>query len=123
MAKEVGKSQEIVLRAITDLYEHSQYAYRARVAEITHLTLNQVDEAVKALREKQLIRTTTPGYFEPIDQSIDRVVSTTALPLGRLRIEIGDDMTDLSPREALALAKQMTGIILAFANPWGTTRA
>ena len=120
MAKEVGKSQELVLRAITDLFEHSQYAYRDRVKEITHLTLNQVDEAVKALRDKNLIRTTTPGYFEPIDQSIDRAVSTTALPMGRLRIEIGDDMTDLTPREALALAKQMAGVILAFANPWGT---
>jgi len=47
-------------------------------------------------------------------------VSTTALPMGRLRIEIGDDMTDLTPREALALAKQMAGVILAFANPWDT---
>ena len=120
MAKVVGKSQELVLRAIVDLFEHSQYAYRNRIVELTGLTFNQVDESIKCLKEKKLIRNTTPGYFEPIDQTIDRAVSTTALPMGRLRIEIGDDMTDLTPREALALAKQMAGVILAFANPWDT---
>lgn len=118
MAPPVGKSQEIVLRAIIDLFDHSQYAYRQRLHEITHLSLSQVDEAVKGLREKQLIRTTTPGYFEPIDQTIDRLVSSTSLPLGRVRLEIGDDVcTDLTPREQFAVAKQTAGVLWAFANP------
>jgi len=122
MAKETGKSQEIVLRAITDLFEHSQYAYRQRIQEVTHLTLTQVDEAVKGLRDKQLIRLTTPGYFEPVDQTIDRMVSTTSLPMGRLKMEIGDEVLTLTPREAFALAKQLAGILLAFVLPMSHPR-
>lgn len=115
MSKE---SQETVLRAITDLFEHSQYAYRARLSEVTHLTLTQVDEAVKSLRDKNLIRTTTPGYFEPIDQTVDRAVSVTSLPMGRWKLELGDSICEnITPREALAIGKLMAGMVLAFSNP------
>jgi len=117
MAKEVGKSQELVLRAITDLYEHSQYASRVRVIELTHLTFNQVDEAVKALREKNLVRTTTPGYFEPIDQTIDRAISATFAGMGRVKLEIGDEqLLELTPREWLQIAKLSAGALLSFAR-------
>lgn len=117
MAKEVGKSQEIVLRVVMDLHEHSQYAYRARIAELSHLTLNQVDEAVKALREKQLIRTTTPGYFEPVDQTIDRAISATFAGMGRVKLEIGDErLLELTPREWLQIAKLSAGALLSFAR-------
>lgn len=108
-------SRQIVLQAILDLAEHSQPASRQRVQEITGLTHDAVDMALKRLRDEGLIRSVANGYYEPIDQSIDRSVSTTSLPHGRLKVEIGDDViADLTPREALALAKQMAGLLFAF---------
>lgn len=117
MAKVVGKSQEIVYRAVLDLFEHAQYVYRARLIEITHLTESQVDEAVKALKEKSLIRSTTPGYFEPVDQSLDRAISATYLPMGRVKLEVGDELSEYTPREWLQIAKLAAGALLAFAGP------
>ncbi|MFC7410882.1 hypothetical protein [Hydrogenophaga atypica] len=108
-------SRQIVLQSILDLAEHSQPASRQRLLEITGLTYGAVDVALKDLRTEGLIRCVANGYYEPIDQDIDRSVSTTSLPHGRLKVEIGDDViADLTPREALALAKQLAGLLFAF---------
>ncbi len=108
-------SRQIVLQAILDLAEHSQPASRQRVQEITGLSYASVDATLNNLKTDGLIRTVANGYYEPIDQTIDRSVSTTSLPHGRLKLEIGDDVvTNLTPREALALAKQMAGLLFAF---------
>lgn len=117
MAKQIGKSHEIVYRAITDLFEHSQYAHRERLVTITHLTQCQVDESIKRLKERDMIRSTTPGYFEPVDQTVDRAISATYLPMGRVKLEIGDEVCDFTPREWLQVAKLAAGAILAFASP------
>lgn len=45
----------------------------------------------------------------------DRAISVTALPRGQLKVEVGDDVCEaLTPREALALAKLLAGVVLAF---------
>jgi hypothetical protein len=41
-------------------------------------------------------------------------VSATILPKGRYKIEVGDDLVELSPREGFALAKLLAGLMLAF---------
>lgn len=108
-------SRQIVLQSILDLAEHSQPASRQRLQEITGLSSATVDATLNNLRTDGLIRTVANGYYEPIDQTLDRSVSTTSLPHGRLKVEIGDDViADLTPREALALAKQLAGLLFAF---------
>jgi len=108
-------SRQIVLQSILDLAEHSQPASRQRVQEITGLSSSIVDAALNTLRVDGIIRTVANGYYEPIDQTLDRSVSTTSLPHGRLKVEIGDDViANLTPREALALAKQLAGLLFAF---------
>ena len=108
-------TRQIVLQAIITLTEHNQAASRQRIQEVAGLTYDTVDMALKRLREEGLIRVVASGYYEPIDQTVDRAISTTSLPHGRLKLEIGDDVvTNLTPREALALAKQLAGLLFAF---------
>lgn len=108
------KNREIVLQTIIDLCEHNQGASRSRIVELTGLKMTTVDEQVDWLKTNGLVRALMPGLFEPIDQTDDRLVSTTSLPRGRLKVEVGDEVLTLTPREALALAKQMAGVLLAF---------
>jgi len=41
-------------------------------------------------------------------------VSTSSLPMGRMKIELGDEVITLTPRESLILAKHLMGIVMAF---------
>lgn len=111
------RNREIVLQCIVDICGHNGYASRAKIVELTGLKMTSVDEQIDRLKTDGLIRPLYNGVFEPIDQTIDRPVSTTAIPFGRTKIEVGDEIMELTPREAFALAKQLAGLLLAFRAP------
>lgn len=113
-AEPIRKNREIVLQCITDLCEHNQGASRIRIIAITGLKPATVDEQVERLKDDGLIRALYAGVYEPIDTLEDRAISTTALPRGRMKLEVGDVVLDLTPRECLAIAKQFAGTLLAF---------
>ena len=108
------KNREIVLQCIVDICGHGGYASRAKIVELTQLKMTAVDEQIDRLKVDGLIRPLYNGVFEPVDQSIDRCVSTTSLPMGRTMVEVGEEILCLTPREAFALAKQLAGVLLAF---------
>lgn len=107
-------SRQIVLQAITTICEHNAYANRASVTRLSGLSQVIVDDHIKKLKADDIIRMDVPGFYYPVDQSVDRLVSTTGLPLGRLKIEVGNELLELNPREAFALAKQVSGLLFAF---------
>lgn len=109
-------SRQIVLQAITTICEHNAYANRASVTRLSGLSQVIVDDHIKKLKADDIIRMDVPGFYYPVDQSVDRIISTTSMPLGRLKVEVGDNLLDLNPREAFALAKLMAGQLLAFGN-------
>jgi hypothetical protein len=53
-----------------------------------------------------------PGIFEPIDQSVDRAISGTMVPNGRYKLEVGDQVLDLTLREARQIAVLTGGVLL-----------
>ena len=108
------RNRDIVLQCIIDICAHNGYASRAKIVELTSLRMTAVDEQIDRLKVDGLIRPLYNGVFEPVDQSIDRCVSTTTLPFGRTKVEVGDQLLELTPREAFALAKQLAGNLLAF---------
>lgn len=116
-AQALRKNKEIVLQTIVDLCEHNQGASRVRIVELTGLKMSTVDEQVDRLKTDGLIRALYNGVYEPVDQTEDRAISTTSLPRGRMKLEIGDHVIDLTPRECMAIAKQFAGTLLAFARP------
>jgi len=108
-------TRETILQIIVDLCEHNLVASRIRIAEMSGLPMTIVDEHIKNLKTDGLIRALYAGCYEPVDQTLDRPVSTTTLSRGRMKLEIGDDViTNLTPREAFALAKQLAGLLVVF---------
>jgi hypothetical protein len=106
--------REQVMAAITVLCEHKDAASRVQIKSMTGLDMNSVDEAVRSLKNDELITMLHPGFYLPVDQSPDRIVSATMLPQGKMKIEAGDEILTLNPRETFALAKMLAGSILAF---------
>lgn len=115
--KQDRRNREIVLQTIKDLCEHGLLASRIRVREVSCLKQTIVDDHVARLKTDGQIRSLYNGVYEHVDQTIDRAISTTALPGGRMKVEVGDDVVlALTPREQLALAKLMAGTLLAFSG-------
>ncbi len=107
-------NREAVLSAIQVISDHREAASKQQIVNMTGINTSVVNDHVKALREDGLITMVQPGWYAPIDQEPDRLVSTTTMPRGRMKIEIGDSILELNPREVFSLAKQLAGILLAF---------
>lgn len=107
-------NREAVLAAINMICEHRDAATRLQISSISGLRRQIVDDHLKTLKSEGQIRMVMAGWYAPVDQDPDRPVSTTNLPRGRVKIEVGDDVVDLNPREAFNLAKQLAGLLLAF---------
>ncbi len=109
--------RDVVYKCVVDLCEHNQCASRARIVALTGYKMSSVDGCVDSLREDGLIRTVFPGAYEPVDLTEDRPISSTVMSRGRVKLEVGDVVLDLTPRESLALAKLFAGTLLAFSRP------
>lgn len=108
---------ELVYRCIAEFRETGRVASRATIRERTNLPLTIVDERVKHLKAIGRIRLAgnVAGIFEPtVDQSEDRAISTTILPNGRVKLEIGDSVIEVSLREARHIGAAFGGFALQF---------
>lgn len=102
--------QEIVLQCIKDLTNSQRPANRILIAQYLGWELGRVDDAVKRLKEDGLVRTTVPGYVEPVEtHPPSRPVSNTILPDGTVILELGDDQIRMTPHEAQMVGKQLQG--------------
>ena len=109
-------NKQRVLHAVVALSEHNQLASRQSVLRLTGLSKTTVDERIKDLKADGLIRSDVPGFYEPVDNTVDRMVSVTNMPHGRVKLEIGDSLLVLTPREVFELAKFLAGTLFAFAT-------
>ncbi len=108
---------ELVLRAVRENREVGRISTRAVIAEMTCLPLTIVDDRVKHLKAVGLIRLAggVAGVFEPTeDRAEDRAVSATITPTGKVKVEIGDAIIELTMREARHLGALVGGIALQF---------
>lgn len=108
-------NRQIVLQAITTICEHNAYANRASVTRMSGLSQGIVDDHIKKLKADDIIRMDVPGFYYPVDQTVDRMVSVTGMPMGRMKVEIGDVLLILTPREWFDLARFTAGQLFTFA--------
>lgn len=102
-------SQEI-LDWVTDLHEKEQVVSREVLTEVTGMKLSIVDEHLRNLVNTGKIKRVTRGVFVPVRvMQPARLISTSLLPDGWLKIEVGDDVMTLTPREARMLGTMMQG--------------
>lgn len=104
-------SRDRVYDAILELSDSETPAKAADIANVTGLAMPIVYDSIKALKQRGRIYSDN-GYFFACDEVQEtQAVSHTILPSGAVKLEKGDQVMDLNPREARALAKTLAGSV------------
>lgn len=110
------RSTQIVLEAVEDLHVMEQVVTRETLVDHTGLKLAIVDDRIAALIEDGQVHRVRNGVFVPTAKHPpSRAISKTVMPDGLVKIEIGDDVLTLTPREDRALAALQAGVAVQFA--------
>lgn len=108
MTRKTNKA--LVLEAIEDLHNLEQTVTRVTLAEYTGLKLSIIDDRLKALVVDEKIKRVQRGVYVPVIQHPPaRPINHMELPDGTVILDIGDQVTHLTPREARTLAGMLAG--------------
>lgn len=106
-------STQRVFDAVCDLHAQEQIATRETVAELTGLKLTVVDDRLRALVDNEKLKRVLRGVYVPMEvHPPARPMSKTILPNGFVKVEIGDELLTLTPREDRTLAQLMAGSLV-----------
>lgn len=109
-------SKELVLEAVRELYAQEQIVTRETLAEHTGLTMTVVDDRIAVLVDDGQVIRVQRGVFIPAPTwPAARPISKTILPDGFVKIEIGDEVLTLTPRESRALGELTAAAAQQFA--------
>jgi alcohol dehydrogenase class IV len=110
-------STNIVLEALQDLHSQEQIVTREAIAVLTGLKEGVVDDRLKHLVNEGLAARVQRGVYVPVEQHPPaRHISKTILPDGTVKIDIGDQVLTLTPREDRMLANLQAGVTLQSAS-------
>ena len=99
-----------VLEAICELYEQEQAVTSESIERATGLKRVTIADCLKFLKDRGDIYTLERGVYRPtIKHPPARPVSRTTLPDGTVKLEVGDEMLTLTPRESRMVAEAMGG--------------
>ncbi len=102
-------SRDRVYDAILELSDSETPAKAADIANVTGLAMPIVYDSIKALKQRGRIYSDNGSFFACEEVAETQAVSHTILPSGAVKLEKGDQVMDLNPREARALAKTLAG--------------
>lgn len=106
-------STQIVLEAVQDLHTQEQVVTRETLATLTGLKLSVIDDRVGALIDDELVVRVQRGVYVPAETHPPaRAISKTLLPDGTSKIDIGDQVLTLTPREDRMLANLLAGVAM-----------
>lgn len=104
------RSTERVYEAVQELRSLEQIATRVTVAELTGLNQAIVDDRLRALVDDGRLSRLIRGVYEVVDSHPPaRAISKTLMPDGLVKLEIGDEVLTLTPREDRMLASILAG--------------
>ncbi|MEZ2297261.1 hypothetical protein [Variovorax sp. RCC_210] len=110
MADARKSTTALVLEAVQDLFNQEQIVTRETLAELTGLKLSVIDDRLGTLADDGAILRVQRGVYVPAPRHPPaRPMSKTVMPDGMVKIEIGDEVLTLTPREDRALANLMAG--------------
>ena len=99
-----------ILDTVQELHNLEQIVTREAVREATGLPLTTVDDRLAVLVDRGDILRVERGIFVPaVRHPPARPISKTVMPDGTVKLEIGDVVLDLTPREDRHLAGMMAG--------------
>lgn len=106
-------SAEMMLEAIWDMWTQEQIITRETLhahARLGSLTKTQIDDRLAYLEGKGDIVRVQRGVYVPAEQHKPaRLITRSLLPDGTSVLEIGDQVTMLTPRESRMLGEMMAG--------------
>lgn len=106
-------STQIILEAVQDLHNQEQIVTRETLHGLTGLKLSVIDDRVGALIDDGLVIRVQRGVFMPAETHPPaRAISKTLLPDGTVKIDIGDDVLTLTPREDRMMARLFAGVVM-----------
>lgn len=111
-ANEVDRisSRVLVMDAIKDLYDQEIPVTSPAIIRATGLKPVTVADCIKTLKERGEIWTPERGIYRPVlKHPPARAVSRTTLPDGTVKLEVGDEILTLTPRESRMVAEAMGG--------------
>lgn len=108
-------TKQQILDAVEDLHNLEQMVTREALQAVTGLSLTIIDDRLGVLVDDGLIIRKSRGVFVPaVLHPPARLISKTEIPGGLVKIEIGDTVLTLTPREDRMLAKMQAGAALQF---------
>lgn len=103
-------STQRVFDAVRDLRELDQIATRDTVAELTGLKLAIVDDRLRALVDDGKLKRLLRGVYELVETFPEpRELSCSMLSNGWVKLELGDDLLELTPTEARRAVRALGG--------------
>ena len=108
---------QVIWDCIVSLREAGQAISRQRLMELTDFPYTKVDDHVSRWIEEGRMRRLVDGVYEVVDPLPEpRAISVTDLHNNMVLIEIGDQELRLFTPEARALARQLGGFALQYAQ-------
>ncbi|MDD2978301.1 hypothetical protein [Aquabacterium sp.] len=105
-----------ILDTVQELHNLEQIVTREAVREATGLALTTVDDRLAVLVDRGDILRVERGVFVPaVRHPPARAISKTQMPDGTVKLEIGDLVLELTPREDRMLAKLQAGVAVELA--------
>lgn len=110
-------STDIVFDAICDLHNQEQVVTRETLSQICSLPMSKIDDRISTLIDNDMVIRVQRGVYVPtIRHPPARLMSKTVLPDGTVKIDIGDDVLTLTPKEARTLGSMMVAEAMQYSN-------
>lgn len=109
-------TKQQIIDAVEDLHNLEQMVTREALQAVTGLSLTIIDDRLGVLVDDGLIIRKSRGVFVPaVLHPPARLISKTEIPGGLVKIEIGDMVLTLTPREDRMLSKLQAGVAIEYA--------
>ena len=106
----IAASSARILECVRELCAAEQFATRAAIVELSGLRKSVVDDRLRTLVDAEQLRRTQSGCYELVRQYPEsRAMSKTILSDGFVKVEVGEQVLDLTPTEDRHLALLQAG--------------
>ena len=110
-------NKQMVLDAVVDLNNQEQSVTRETLSAVIDLSLAIIDEKLTSLVNDGLIHRIQRGVYVPtVKHNQARIISKIVLPCGTVKVDIGDDVWTLTPKEARILGSLMAADAMQDSN-------
>lgn len=110
-------STDVIFDAVVDLHNNEQIVTRTTLAAILDVKIGIIDDRLSYLVDTDRIMRVERGVYVPVIQHpVSRIMSKMVLPDGTIKIEIGDDVLTLTPKEARTLGNLVVAEAMQYSN-------